>query len=79
MASMHDVLKISDQITALPVITAGLFFYLFSIRHTPLGDIRVALGDPLPAFSALTPSGAPFSSAELAGQRVLLKFFRGHW
>lgn len=66
-------------ITAMPLMMSGLFVYLLSLRKTPVGDIRVAVGDALPAFTSTTDAGQPFTSAELGGQRVLLKFFRGHW
>ena len=36
-------------------------------------------GASLPEFSALDDRGARFESSSLAGQGVLLKFFRGHW
>lgn len=58
---------------------AGLFLWLLTQRRTPVGDLRVAVGDPLLPFRATTSSGATFDTASLAGQRVLLKFFRGSW
>ena len=57
----------------------GLFFFLFTQRRTPLGNLRVAVGDPLPAFTARTGDGGTFDSGQLVGGRTLFKFFRGHW
>ena len=62
----------------------GLFFGLFILwvltqRKTPLGDIKVKVGDEILPFSATTSDGTPFDSSELSGKRVLLKFFRGGW
>ncbi len=70
-----------------PALGAGVFgwmlplffFYLLSNRQTPLGELKVAVGDPLLPFEARTHSGEAFHSDALAGKRVLLKFFRGQW
>jgi len=61
------------------VTMSGLFFFLYSQRSTPVGEIRVTVGDRLRPFTATTPDGRRFDSASLEGRRVLLKFFRGHW
>jgi cytochrome oxidase Cu insertion factor (SCO1/SenC/PrrC family) len=39
----------------------------------------VAVGAPLPDFTAPDENGAPFAIADLRGHPVLIKFFRGHW
>jgi hypothetical protein len=65
--------------SGLSLLMAGFFFFLMSQRKTPVGEIRVAVGDPLPVFAAQDWKGHAFDSASLRGQRVLLKFFRGHW
>ena len=39
----------------------------------------VAVGEPLPAFSAPDHNGELFQSASLAGRPALIKLFRGHW
>jgi hypothetical protein len=64
---------------AVALIGGPLFLWLLTQRETPVGDIRVAVGDPLIPFAATASDGASFDSGELAGERVLLKFFRGHW
>lgn len=58
---------------------SGLFFFLYSQRATPVGKLTVAVGQPLRHFTALTGDGTKFDSDSIAGRRVLLKFFRGHW
>ena len=64
---------------AFAVMMASFFFYLFSLRKTPVGDLKVHVGDTLLAFEAMTADGAQFRSESLAGKRTLLKFFRGGW
>ncbi|MBL4687772.1 MAG: hypothetical protein JKY37_24490 [Nannocystaceae bacterium] len=65
---------------AVPTLMmSGLFFYLLTQRKTPLGEIRIKLGDTLPAFATPDSEGHVFETATLAGQRVLIKFFRGRW
>lgn len=58
---------------------AAGFLWVYSQRRTPVGELRVAVGDRLLPFTARTADGQPFESESLAGQRVLLKFFRGGW
>jgi peroxiredoxin len=61
-------------------ILFGLFIlWILTQRKTPLGEIKVAVGDKMPRFSAQTSQGAAFDSNELDGKRTLLKFFRGGW
>ncbi|TLP65930.1 redoxin domain-containing protein [Parasedimentitalea maritima] len=63
----------------LALLFGGFILWVLPQRHTPLGDIKVVVGDPIIPFKALTTDGTPFNSSELAGKRVLLKFFRGGW
>lgn len=64
---------------SLGLTMSGLFFFLYSQRATPVGNLTVAVGQPLRPFTALTAERSTFDSDALAGRRVLLKFFRGHW
>ena len=58
----------------------GLFFvWLYTQRNVPEGDIQVEVGGRLRPFMVQDHTGATFSSDELEGHRVLLKFFRGSW
>jgi hypothetical protein len=56
-----------------------LFLYLTSTGAQRVDDAMVAVGDTLPSFTAPDDNGNVFDSTSLAGSRVLLKFFRGHW
>ena len=66
---------------ALFALSMAIFFYwlLLTQRQTPIGNIRVQVGDKVLPFEALTAEGNIFRSGELMGQRVLFKFFRGGW
>ncbi len=64
---------------SLAVVLTALFLVLMSQRKTPVGDIKVAVGDALPPFTCQSSAGVAFSSDALLGQRTLLKFFRGAW
>ncbi|NKB88949.1 MAG: hypothetical protein GKS06_12090 [Acidobacteria bacterium] len=61
------------------VLMGAFFLWLLAQRKTPVGDLKVGVGDILPGFTATTSDGAIFSTDELDGKRVLLKFFRGGW
>ena len=63
----------------LSLAMGSFFLWLLTQRKTPIGDLRVASGDPILPFEATTSEGAAFHTDELAGKRTLLKFFRGGW
>jgi hypothetical protein len=59
---------------------AGIFFSaLVYISPQKVADHAIRVGESLREFKAVDENGDDFSSAGLAGQPVLLKFFRGHW
>ncbi len=64
---------------AVALMMASFFLWLLTQRRTPIGDLKVEVGDQLLAFEALTSDGTAFRSGELLGKRTLLKFFRGGW
>lgn len=64
---------------AFATMFSAFFLYVLSQRKTPVGELKVQVGDELLAFAAVTSAGSPFSSSELAQKRTLLKFFRGGW
>ena len=67
-------------VPAVIAVMMGLtFFYLLSQRKTPLGDLKIKVGDNLPPFEVTASDGARFHTDSLAGKRTLLKFFRGGW
>lgn len=55
------------------------FVWLIGQRKTPIGELKVAVGDRLLPFGATTSGGAAFHTDSLAGERTLLKFYRGAW
>ncbi|AEF54377.1 peroxiredoxin family protein [Marinomonas posidonica] len=63
----------------LSIFFGSIILYFLSQRKTPLGDIKVKVGDKLLPFTATTSNGNDFSSDEFQGRRVLLKFYRGGW
>jgi hypothetical protein len=56
-----------------------IFLWLLTQRKTPIGQIKIKIGDKLLPFEATTSEGARFHTDELAGKRILMKFFRGGW
>ena len=61
-------------------IFIGLFFLLtVAIGDQKGGTGKFKLGQPLPAISAPDENNQLSDIATLAGQPILLKFFRGHW
>jgi hypothetical protein len=80
--SVHTVGTVGVAVVAsaaLAATMAVLVLWLLTQRKTPIGDLKVKVGDALLPFEATTASGAAFHSDELAGKRTLLKFFRGGW
>lgn len=63
---------------ALAIAGASFVLLTVSISRQKV-DSAIGVGDVLPPFQALDENGETFDSASLAGQPVLLKFFRGHW
>lgn len=68
-----------DAFAPWAVGVALVFLYLTATGAQRIGADAVGTGDVIPAFTAPDDSGEAFDSASLAGSRVLLKFFRGHW
>jgi len=63
----------------LPILTGSGLLWILSQRKTPVGNIRVSVGDMVPDFQVLDSEGTQFSAQELKGQRTLFKFYRGSW
>ncbi len=64
---------------ALALMMGLGFIALLTQRKTPIGEIKVKVGDSLLPFAAQNSDGSAFHSDSLTGSRVLLKFFRGGW
>ena len=56
-----------------------VFLYLSTTGAQRVDGEMIEVGDVVPAFTAPADNDVEFSSSSLAGSRVLLKFFRGHW
>jgi thiol-disulfide isomerase/thioredoxin len=65
--------------SVLGILFGSFILWILTQPKTPLGEIKIAVGDKVLPFTAKTSQGATFDSAELSGKRVLLKFFRGDW
>ncbi len=63
----------------LSLPTGGLFLYLLTIAALPDTPLQVVVGDRLPSFAAVNDVGEVVETAGFHQQRLLLKFFRGHW
>jgi hypothetical protein len=63
----------------LAAAAGALFLVLTTISGLPAVRPAVAVGAPAPDFTAPDSEGRAVSLSALRGQRILLKFFRGHW
>ncbi len=61
------------------LVVSSVFVILSSLARQSRQTPRVAVGDPIPEFSATDEKGEIFDFASLHGRPILLKFFRGHW
>ena len=61
------------------LLLGSVFTFLLLQKKPPLNEIKVDLGDSFLPFSSTDTGGQPFSTNDLKGQRVLLKFYRGSW
>jgi cytochrome oxidase Cu insertion factor (SCO1/SenC/PrrC family) len=59
----------------LGVVYSGLLAISGQSKQPP----EFAIGSPIPDFTVPDENGEPFQIADLRGQPVLIKFFRGHW
>jgi Peroxiredoxin len=61
-------------------LVLGLFLlFTITISAQKVTPEAIRVGMTIPHFTALDEHGATFDSGALAGNPVLLKFFRGHW
>jgi cytochrome oxidase Cu insertion factor (SCO1/SenC/PrrC family) len=64
---------------ASPPAPGSFFTVLVAISRQRVGPGAIQVGATLPDFEATDEEGQPFRLSRLAGQPILLKFFRGHW
>ncbi len=63
----------------LGLVVGAMILVFLTQRKTPLGDIKIKVGEPYIPFSAKTPEGEDYSSDAFKGKRILFKLFRGGW
>jgi hypothetical protein len=82
------VLSLARSRGVVRLLCAGLFvflavgewYFLLSMSKLPAYAGPVAVGEPFPAFATAWADGAPFTQADLAGNKnTILVFFRGRW
>lgn len=73
-----DAFWLSYIIGTLATLGGGLFCVLYALNKQG-EDNPIRVGDPMPQFSGTDGERNLFDSTELAGNPVLIKFFRGHW
>ena len=61
------------------ILFGGFFLWVLTLSKTPIGNIKVSLGDKILPFKAKTSNAESFDSKQLLGKRILFKFFRGGW
>lgn len=66
-------------LSSISIFMGCFFLWILTQKKTPVGNIKVSVGDTLIPFSVKTANGHDFSTDELIGKRVLLKFYRGSW
>jgi len=69
----------NDPSASWPIGVAAVLIFLTATGAQRVDGDMIEVGDSIPAFSAPDDEGNSFDMASLAGSRVLLKFFRGHW
>jgi hypothetical protein len=72
-------LGLDDPFAGWAVGIALVLIYLTATGAQRVDGDMIEVGDKIPAFSAQDDDGNTFNMESLAGRRVLLKFFRGHW
>ncbi|NND68935.1 MAG: hypothetical protein HKN19_15200 [Halioglobus sp.] len=68
----------SGIVGAIATLGGGLFCVLYALNKQG-ADNPIEVGSSMPAFVGTDDARNAFDSTELAGNPVLIKFFRGHW
>jgi peroxiredoxin len=66
-------------VAVVAIVPAGLFLLTLRTSGEPAQPPNMHIGQPAPDFRGVDAGGHPFRLADLRGQAVLLKFFRGAW
>jgi len=70
---------LAGLVAGIALLVAAAWAVLGALATQSRQEPAVGVGDPLPDFTAPDHRGEPFRMADLRGQPVLLKLFRGHW
>ena len=70
---------VGGVIAGASALAGSFFLILGALAPQSRQQSAVAVGAPLPDFTAPDENGKPFSIESLHGRPVLIKFFRGHW
>lgn len=70
---------LGSSLAGLSLAVGVIYFGLLTLAGQSTQASSLAVGTPLPQFTAPDHDGNPFSLSSLAGHPVLLKLFRGHW
>jgi hypothetical protein len=57
---------------AFALMMGATFLWLLTQRKTPIGDLKVEVGDKLLSFETTTSEGSAFHTNELAGKRTTI-------
>ncbi|MEE8151259.1 MAG: peroxiredoxin family protein [Nitrosomonadaceae bacterium] len=63
----------------ITIFLGSFILWMLSQLKTPIGNIKVKVGDTILPFETKNSDGENFSTSQLRGKRTLLKFFRGAW
>ena len=63
----------------LGIVVAAFLPFTVAISRQEVAPNGIRVGETIPQFTALDDRGERFDSSRLAGQLVLIKFFRAHW
>jgi peroxiredoxin len=66
-------------LSIIPILLGSFILWVLTQRKTPLGNIKVNVGDNILPFELKTSDEKSFNTRQLAGKRTLLKFFRWAW
>ena len=77
--NLIDTIRPVEWFFLLYFIFTTVFYMVLNYLAPQRAQAAIEVGQTIPAFSALDEHGNVFDSGSLAGSRVLIKFFRGHW
>jgi len=70
---------LGGSLAGASIVIGGGFLLLAVLAPQSKQAPAIAVGGPIPDFTAPDENGRPFELSSLRGHPILLKFFRGHW